>query len=447
LLDHALSHGAMQVFGVGTFGLRLPSLLGFLLMQVCLFFFVRNLAGERAGVVAAAFPAMSAALYFAAEGRPYGLMLGLYALALWSWQVASRRERARGWALVGLAAAIAATINAHYYGILLLVPVCAAEGWRTVERRQIDWPMCAAILAGMASFLATLPFLKPAAEFKKNYYNLGQVSYHDIVQTYRTLFIERWTPWPWTERERVLLGVALVALVWRCVRMARRRELRIAPAEWVLVLSLALLPFWGYLLARFVTRTISPRFVLGAIVAIGAMVAVAAGPWLRRDRVFTVAMALMGLGIVLLGRGQIRLERLVRRDKLASAVLSPQIKAELVREPGQALYIQDMDRFEEERYYEPDPDVKARMTLVYSAGEELKWNRHDTAALTAMHMEHFAQVPIVSYEALKEMPGEHVFVLYHSGWDWTDQAFAEDGANVRPVGKAIFGDVAAVRFR
>jgi hypothetical protein len=111
------------------------------------------------------------------------------------------------------------------------------------------------------------------------------------------------------------------------------------------------------------------------------------------------------------------------------------------------LYVQDMGAFEEDRYYEPDADVQARMTLVYSADEELRWNKHDTMALTAMHMQHFAGLPVMSYEALRAQPGEHVFVLFHTGWDWTDQAFAQDGASVRPVGKAMGGDVAAVRFR
>jgi hypothetical protein len=53
---------------------------------------------------------------------------------------------------------------------------------------------------------------------------------------------------------------------------------------------------------------------------------------------------------------------------------------------------------------------------------------------------------VVAYEAVKAAPGEHVFLMQHSGWDWTDQAFAEDGATVRVVGKAIGGDIAVVRF-
>jgi uncharacterized membrane protein len=223
LLYHGLSHGAMQVFGAGAFAQRVPALLGFLLMQICLFFFVRNLAGDRAGVVAAAFPALTASLFYSAEGRPYGLMLGLYALTLWCWQVAARRETGRVWALVGLAAAIAGTINAHYFGILLLVPVCAAESWRTLERRKIDWVVWAAIVVGMAGFVTTRPFLKAAGEFRKNYYNGGSVGLHDITRAYRTLFVD-YTKMAMSAQHVWMLVLVLFAggLVRGCWRVNRR---------------------------------------------------------------------------------------------------------------------------------------------------------------------------------------------------------------------------------
>ena len=461
LLYHVLSHGAMQVFGVGAFAQRVPALVGFLLMQVGLFFFVRNLAGERAGAVAAAFPALTATLFYSVEGRPYGLMLGLYALALLCWQIAaeptsqnrdvghpdSRRNAGRGWALVGLAAALAATINAHYFGILLLVPVCAAEKWRTLARRKFDWPMVAAIFVGMAGFLATRPFMKAAGEFRKNYYNGGGVGLHDITRAYRTLFVD------YTEMSMaaqhvwmLVLVVFAAALIVGCVRVMRGRELRISAAEWVLVLTLAALPFCGYVLARFVTHSIEVRYVLGAVVAISAMLAVALSPLLRRDGVFSAVMVVMGVGIVGAGAARIHAEQRKTAERIASLVLPSEVRAALAANPDGRLYVQDMGAFEEGRYCEPDADVKARMTLVYSADKELQWNRHDTMALTAMHMREFTDLPVVSYEALKAKPGEHLFVLYHTGWDWTDQAFAQDGAQVRVVGQAMAGDVVAVEF-
>jgi uncharacterized membrane protein len=460
LLYPLLAHAGMKAFGDGAFALRLPALLGFLLMQGCLFFFVRRLAGERAGVVAAAFPALTATLFYSAEGRPYGLMLGLYALALLSWQAATseagNREqgtgnRRRGWALMGLAAAIALTINAHYFGILLLVPLCAAEGVRSLQRRRTDLPVVAAIYVGMAGFAATWPFLKAASGFHKNYYNAGSVGLHDITRAYRSIFVDyTQMSMPAQHLWMAVLAAFAAALVWGCARQIfgrGGRELRIPVAEWVLMLVLAALPFCGYLLARYVTHSIEVRYVLGAAVAISAMVGVAIGPWLRRNGVFAAVMVALGVAIVGAGAARIHAEQRKSAQRLASLVLPAEVKAALIANPDGRLYMQDMGAFEEDRYYQPDADVRARMTLVYSRAEELRWNRHDTMALTAMHIARFTGLPVVSYEELRAMPGEHLFVLYHTGWDWTDQAFAEDGAKLRPVGHAMAGDVAAVRFR
>ena len=456
LAYHLLAHAGMKGFGVGAFGLRLPALVGFLGMQVCLFFFVREMAGERAGCLAAGFPALAAALFYSTEGRPYGLMLGLYAAALLCWQGAVKQgigsreqgvEIRRMWWLVGLAVALAATINAHYFGVLLLVPVCAAEGYRTLERRRVDWPMWTAIGLGMAGFAGTAPFLKGAGEFKKNYYNGGTVGMHDITRAYRTIFVD-YTKMGMAAQHLWMAGLVVfaVGLVWGCRWASRRGEVRVLGAEWVLLGVLAGLPFFGYLMARFVTHSIEVRYVLGALVGISAMFGVAKGPWLRRDGVFAIALVAMGLGIVGAGAVRIQAEQRKTAEKMASLVLPDGVRAALAASADGRLYVQDMGAFEEDRYYEPDAEVRARMTLVYSAAEEMRWNRHDTMALTATHMEHFAGVPVVSYEALRATPGEHVFVLFHTGWDWTDEAFREDGAKVRGVGQAMGGDVAAVRF-
>jgi hypothetical protein len=307
--------------------------------------------------------------------------------------------------------------------------------------------MVAAIFVGMAGFLATWPFLKAAGEFRKNYYNGGGVGLHDITRAYRTLFVD-YTEMSMAAQHAwmVVLVVFAAVLVWGCVRVMRGRELRISAAEWVLVLTLAALPFCGYVLAKFVTHSIEVRYVLGAMVAISAMLAVALSPLLRRDGVFSAVMVVMGLGIVGAGAARIHAEQRKTAERIASLVLPSEVRAALAANPDGRLYVQDMGAFEEDRYCEPDADVKARMTLVYSADKELQWNRHDTMALTAMHMREFTDLPVVSYEALKARPGEHLFVLYHTGWDWTDQAFAQDGAQVRPVGQAMAGDVVAVRF-
>jgi hypothetical protein len=301
----------------------------------------------------------------------------------------------------------------------------------------------------MAGFAATWPFLKAAGEFRRNYYNAGSVGLHDITRAYRSIFVDyTQMSMPAQHLWMVLLVMFAAALVWGCARRMRG-ELgpRIPAAEWVLLLTLAALPFCGYLLARFVTHSIEVRYVLGALVAISAMVAIAVSPWLRRDGVFAAVMVALGVAIVGAGAARIHAEQKKTEARLASLELPAEVKAALDATPDGRLYVQDMGAFEEDRYYQPDADVRARMTLVYSRAEELRWNRHDTMALTAMHIARFTGLPVVPYEALRARPGEHLFVLYHTGWDWTDQAFAADGARVRPVGRALGGDVAAVGFQ
>jgi hypothetical protein len=218
-------------------------------------------------------------------------------------------------------------------------------------------------------------------------------------------------------------------------------------AQWVLLITLAALPFGGYLLARFVTHSIEVRYVLGALVAISAMLAIAVARNLESDRAFSAVMILMGVVLLCGGAIRIRSEQARSKHRLDTLVL-PEVASRFLREhPNRRLYVQDTGAFEEGRYYEPDPDAKDRTTLVYSADEELRWNRHDTMALTAMHMQHFTSLPIAAYEDLRTQPGEQLFVLRHTGWDWTDQAFAADGAQVRLIGHAFDGDVALVTFR
>ena len=449
LLYHALSHGAMRLFGATTFAQRLPALLGSLLMQVCLFFLVRRLAGERAGAVAATFPALTATLYYSAEGRPYGLLLGLYALALLCWIEAAREpEPPRTTWLVGLAIAIAATLNTHYFGVLVLLPICAAELCRIMERRRIDWPMLASVAVGTATILLTRPFMKAAGAFKVHYYNEGSVGLRDITRAYRSLFVNYTAmPMPAQRLWAAALLVFAAALVFGCWLAWRRGIPGLSRAQWVLLVTLAALPFAGYLLALFVTHSIEVRYVLGAVIAIAAMVAIASTRWLESDWIFSSVMVLMGVVLLAGGAVRIRSEHTRARLRLETLVL-PDAALEFLRDhPDRRLYVQDMGTFEEDRYYEPDADVKARITLVYSADEELRWNRHDTMALTAMHLQHFTRLPVEAYEHVRMLPGEQLFVLRHTGWDWTDQAFTAEGAQVRVIGHAFDGDLALVTFR
>ena len=356
----------------------------------------------------------------------------------------SFRAFAKDWgALLLLATTIALTLNTHYFGILLLIPLCAAELFRTLHRRRLDIPVVTAIILGMAAIVCTLPFQKAAGEFRKHYYNGGTVGFRAITQSYRSLFVDYTHTSPLTQRLAaiafVLCALALIAAI-----IKHRRQLPFP--ESVFILTLAALPFFGFLLARFVTHSIEVRYVLGAIIGITILLAVVLAPTLRRDRNYTLALILLTAGILSTGFLRIRAEIHTRNEILASLIPSPELKAAIANSPTQFLYIQDMGHFEVATYYERDPFVASHLALLYSREEELRYDQHDTVSLTALHMRDFTGFTIVPYEDLRREPGPHTLILYHSGWDWTDQALARDQAPITPIGPAHGGDAVSVRF-
>ena len=146
-----------------------------------------------------------------------------------------RRASSRVWPLVGLAAALALTLNVHFYGVLLLVPLCGAELVRTLVRRRLDGGMLAAIGVGMASLVATIPYIKASGEFKKHYY-VAAISAHMLTQPYRQMMLD-YTEYPKAVQTLLMLVILLAGavVVWGCARAVRRRVVVVPVAEWVMV--------------------------------------------------------------------------------------------------------------------------------------------------------------------------------------------------------------------
>jgi 4-amino-4-deoxy-L-arabinose transferase-like glycosyltransferase len=454
---HVLAHAAMAVFGPTAFALRLPAFLGYLAMQFCLYFFVRNLIGgngtdggkvaQRAGMVAMAIPALTWTLFYAAEGRPYGLMLGCFAAAVLCWQIAARRTEARLLPLIGLAAALAFTLNVHFYGVLLLIPLCGAELLRTFQRRKLDPPMLAALAVGMAAILLTVPYIKASGEFKKHYY-AGPVSAHMLTQPYRQMLLN-YTTYPHAVQTllQFVLVVAAIAALVSCVQLARSGRLAATQPEFAIVVLLALMPVFAFVLGKFVTHALEVRHSIGAVIGIVMVIALALTPVLRSRNAFAAVMAALLLGAVAVDLQRTSVSASDARRFKADLVLTPQQQAAVAACPDHNIYFQDLGEWEEASQYEPDPTLRAHMVLVYSLDEEMTHEQHDTMYLTAIHTQHFSTQPIASYDALRNTPGEHIFATFHSGWSWTDAAFSTEATAVQPLGKAFGGDLVDVRFK
>ncbi|HEY0784683.1 MAG TPA: glycosyltransferase family 39 protein [Acidobacteriaceae bacterium] len=440
---HLVAHGALRLLGPSALALRLPSLLGYLLMQGCLFVFVRRIAGERAATFAMAVPALTLALYFASVGRPYGLQLGFFALAMVCWQSAVRDQGNRVLAVTLLAASIALALNTHYFGVLLPVCLGAAELFRSYGHRRLDAGVLAALGAGAAGLVFTVPFLKPAAAFRQNYYNTAAFSMGFIPRAYHDFFLHTGgTPAPLVGVTLLLLGIALV---WMCARLVRRGAVGLLPEEAVFLLMLAALPVQGYLLARYATHSAEVRFVLGGVVGLSALLGIVLGPLLRRQQ----AMLLFVVLLLVIGArgGHLVLKDRRALEKLQAGMALPKEEgSSLLADPGRAFYFQDVRAFDFANYYVRDADVRSRLVLVSSRDQEMQWQHHDTLALTAVHMAAFTGLRIVPYESLTGGPSDQIFVLSHGDLEWLSQAFAGEHAAVQDLGPGLGGELVAVRF-
>ncbi|HKX48184.1 MAG TPA: glycosyltransferase family 39 protein, partial [Gaiellaceae bacterium] len=118
---YALIRASLAVFGDNEVGLRIPSLLGFLLACVCVYAVVARRTGAWYGLVAALVLLAGGATPYAWEARPYALVLGFAGAAVLCHQLRTDGVRPR-LAVIGLALALAGATAVHYYGALVVVP-------------------------------------------------------------------------------------------------------------------------------------------------------------------------------------------------------------------------------------------------------------------------------------------------------------------------------------
>src|SRR4051812_35305951 len=160
-LDYLLRHLSLSAFGQSELAFRLPSLLASYLCLISIFQFVVRRASVVYGLIAVLIPLSTPLFEYSYEARSYTLLAAFAAVALAAWQ--RRTEGSRG-AIVVLAASLAAVLWAHYYGVLVFLPIAAGEMVRTQKTRRIDLAVWAALAAGACALLPLLPMIRSARQ-------------------------------------------------------------------------------------------------------------------------------------------------------------------------------------------------------------------------------------------------------------------------------------------
>jgi len=451
--DHFLTHGFLALMGRNAIALRMPALLGFLLFQISLYFFVNRIAGHRSAIIAMAFPLLTNTLARSVDGRPYGLFMGLFALSLVCWQSAARSEgsgRSRLLSLIGLWLAIAACISTHYFGTLVLIPLWLAEITRAMHRKHIDRAMTITLSLGVASVALILPFLKGTKIFRQHYYYTPiPVTPRFILELYRRTILDDSSPLN-HPGQMAFIAVFLLALsVGIILRLRRNIQLdpqqHDPPSEWVALFATAMIPLFGCLLDVLATHTLLPRYVLPADFAFAAIAGIVLQPAVRRARVFYAIMALLVSFSLWINVWNIHRDRLEGLQILASSTPSPAVRSALEKDPSQRIYVQNFSEYMVYSYYAQDPAIRSRLTLLTDE-DQFQWEKIDNVYLMTENLRHFGPMTIVPYHDFLKLPNPLILFYTHaSDFDmWIDRDLKVRGRDLRIFGPWMDGYLAEV---
>ena len=153
-LLHLVVRTSHSLFGPGLLATRLPAVIGFWVLMLGIFLFLKRRLPLPYALIGMTFPMLTYAWPYAFEARAYGAVLGCQAAALVAWQNAAEGRRRR-LSLAILAISMALGMASHPVFALIALPLALGECVRTFERKRLD---LAVWLAFAAAGLALLSY-------------------------------------------------------------------------------------------------------------------------------------------------------------------------------------------------------------------------------------------------------------------------------------------------
>jgi len=242
--------------------LRLPSILAFCCITICVFVFARRRANGAYALVCSAIPLATILFnWYAVEARPYSLVVACIAFAL----VAYQRAPSPAW-MFAMGLALAASASFSYYAVLSLAPFGLAELQFLIVRRQIRWGVWMALVCGVIPLALFWPLLAYFRHYYGGHY-WAQASLSGFIHIYGSFFMST-PPLGVAIAAAALLGMAALIVVRAAEPVGTAEETSKPAHEYVLVLALVGLPAIGFLAAKLTHTGMMDRYVLSSVLGI-----------------------------------------------------------------------------------------------------------------------------------------------------------------------------------
>jgi len=430
-LNGFVTRAVRHAVGLGPVAVRLPAMAGFWAMAMVIFAIVRERSNATLALAAICLPLFTAGYRYSYEARPYGLMMGLAALAWFAW-IQAAKERRRGLFLTVLGVSLGAGLWNHYYAALVYLPIAAGEVTRAIRARRIDIALWAVVAASLLAVAPLAPLIRLSASRSMHFWVAP--SFADIPASYAFLFrgLGETLGWP---------IVAIVALaVWGRLRgLPSTRTAAPIPAHEVAALLVCLLiPMVGVLIALFATGGFVPRYAMPAV--FGAAV----GLPLVLDR---LARGTRPAGAALLA---VLLFTFIRSVPPFSPVLpfhnpvdARPLLADSLRQPGPTAVAGEL-MFLQLWFYAP-PTQRTKLVYLSDPERALRSRGSDIVELNYLALARWTPVPVDRFDTFVQRHDE--FRLYAAGAGWQVDQLRELPATLTLAGTEAGGRLFFVRVR
>lgn len=408
-LIYLVTRADFALLGNSPLAIRLPELLGFLTMCVCLFQFVSRRSSASYGFIAMLLPLMTNAYKYAFFARAYALVLGFSAIALICWQWAAE-GRHRVLALVGLAVSLAAAVSSHYYAVLSLFPLVLGEVVRSLRRKKIDVGVWLALVLSLSPLLFFLPLIESARKFAHHFWSKPHWS---SMASYYQYFLLPPAVGPLLA---IFLVIVCYVLFGRTYAVEGRPQVQgTAPLhEWAAVVGYLMIPFVGIILAKAVVGAYEQRCALAAV--IGLSVAVAWGLYSIMDARLTPAFGLGILLCILLVAKQVQTYH--REIAAQSARASTYTFLEAHAEGDTPIVISNPQAFME-LTYDPPRDIGRRFLYLSDPRMGLQYTGTDDVEQGLVEMKRWAGLNVQPFRHFVES-GRQCYILFRNS-DYPNQ--------------------------
>jgi 4-amino-4-deoxy-L-arabinose transferase-like glycosyltransferase len=421
-LFHILSHTSLKLFGENAIAVRLPEILGFWTMCLCLYRFVARRTSPLHGMIAMLFPCLTTAYSYAYEARPYGLVLGFCGLALVFWQRATEGERRAG-ALTGLALSLAAAVSCHYYAVLLYAPLGIGELVRWWRSKKPDLALWTALVVSGAPILAFLPIIAKHSHYKNVFW--AKAHWIDTLGFYVFLLQPAIAP--------AMLALLILALAWKPGSAPGFKSLAAGPYlhEMAAAISLAVLPLFAMILAKTFTGAFTERYALAAVAGISVLVALIPAAYEGSQPRIAAGMA-VAFCISFVVVQFFFMPGLLRGPDNPLAKLALPLGN---NSPDTPVVVSDGRLFLQMFYYCP-PELRSRLYFLADSEAAMKYTGAGNVDVELPAMTSYVSLNAVPFrQFLASHKRFQLYGPYGTNFDWNASRLLDDGARLELQGR------------